>query len=170
MQASRCEITVAPKGAVSISEQNGDRGARKIRSDNVWMVIVVEICNGDGIWRRTGGIVDRRLEGSVAIAELNYNRCQTIVDDCKIGLAVTIQISGRNADRIRKCPFYHVPRHECTVAVAEQDRRKAADVAIEVGGGGIESAVPVEVGKRHGKRRPGGAILLQRLKCTVAVP
>src|SRR5580658_764390 len=141
------------EGPVAVAQQNG-QGTIAVCDNEIEFAVAIEVGGGkrvgvasNGNWRAGGG-----REGSIAVSEQNGERVIVLVCDREIEFAVTVEISGNDCPRIgtrRKSRV--LSKLEGSVSIAEQDRHRAAGVAISPSGGcDVELAVAVEIANcRH---------------------
>lgn len=104
-------------------------------------------------YRRTVSYQEQR--SNLQRAEQDAEVAAAAVDDCQVGLAISVEIACCQAIGI-EARFLACGRLEGAVAVAQQD---AYRVASEVGGGEIGFAILVEVGKHQRVRLNTGSIV-----------
>ncbi len=155
---ARRRIDVRLKGAVPVSEENGDH-TRAARADarngigrrQVEMPIPIEVTEDQAVRVRTGRVVDVRAEGSVSVPQQNGDQTWRagvgqahLVEHRQVKVAVAVEIRRRCRDRLNSYRVPHAQVAEAPVRLAElegdgtilvRDRHQVRNsIAIEVPG------------------------------------
>ena len=89
-----------PKGAVAVSEQDGEIGAERVRHRQVQIAIVIEVCNNDGNRALASSICSLCVERAIAIAQQDNDVVAiSLRRHREIQYAIMVKISDSNGCR-----------------------------------------------------------------------